>query len=218
MSGENVENYLKNIYKLQAKSGRVATSALALRLGISDASVSDMVKKLSEQGMVRHVPYKGVVLTEKGRRLALKIVRRHRLWELFLVQMLNYPWDKIDAEAERLEHLTSDDLERKLDESLGFPQIDPHGDPIPTENGEITESNFVSLADLDSSQSAVIARVSDSSPEILQYVTELGLALEKKVLVKKKMEFDGSLLIKIGTKEHFVSRKLAASIFVRPRR
>lgn len=214
MSGENVENYLKNIYKLQSKIGRVATSVLAERLGISDASVSDMVKKLSEQGMVRYEPYKGVELTEKGRRMALKIVRRHRLWELFLVQMLDFSWDKIDAEAERLEHITSDDLERKLDEALGFPQIDPHGDPIPTVDGEIIESDYISLADLDPGQSGIISRVSDSSPEILQYVTELGLALDKKVHVKKKMEFDGSLFIKIGSKEHFVSRKLAGSIFV----
>lgn len=214
MSGENVENYLKSIYKLQSKSGKVPTSALAERLGISDASVSDMVKKLSEQGMVRYLPYKGVELTENGRRIALKIVRRHRLWELFLVQMLNYSWDKIDAEAERLEHITSDGLERKLDEALGFPQIDPHGDPIPTVDGEISESDYISLADLHPGQSGIISRVSDSNPEILQYVAELGLALDKIVHVKKKMEFDGSLLIKIGSKEHFVSRKLAASIFV----
>ncbi|MEE9225805.1 MAG: metal-dependent transcriptional regulator [Bacteroidota bacterium] len=214
MSGENVENYLKSIYKLQSKSGKVPTSALAERLGISDPSVSDMVKKLSEQGMVRYAPYKGVELTENGRRIALKIVRRHRLWELFLVQMLNYSWDKIDAEAERLEHITSDGLERKLDEALGFPQIDPHGDPIPTVDGEISESDYISLADLHPGQSGIISRVSDSNPEILQYVAELGLALDKIVHVKKKMEFDGSLLIKIGSKEHFVSRKLAGSIFV----
>lgn len=217
MPGENVENYLKNIYKLQSKSGRVATSALAERLGISDPSVSDMIRKLSEQGLVRYEPYKGVELTEKGRRVALKIVRRHRLWELFLVEILNYSWDKIDAEAERLEHIASDDLERKLDEALGFPQVDPHGDPIPTVDGEIAESDYISLADLDPGQLGIISRVSDSSPEILQYVTELGLALDTEVQVKKKMEFDGSLLIKIGSKEHFVSRKLAGSIFVQSR-
>ncbi len=215
MLGEHVENYLKNIYKLQGKTGRVATSVLAERLNVSDASVSDMIKKLSEQGMVRYEPYRGVKLTEKGRRLALKIVRRHRLWEVFLVQMLNYPWDKIDAEAERLEHIISEDLERKLDEALGFPKVDPHGDPIPTVDGEIKESHYISLSDLSPGESGIISRVSDSNPEILQYVSELGLALDKKVEVKKKMEFDGSLLIKIDSKEHFISRKLAGSIFVR---
>ncbi|MEE9288541.1 MAG: metal-dependent transcriptional regulator, partial [Bacteroidota bacterium] len=109
MPGESIENYLKNIYKLEGERGKVATSALAERLGISDASVSDMVRKLSEQGLARYEPYKGVELTGEGKRIALKIVRRHRLWELFLVQMLDYSWDKIDAEAERLEHITSND-------------------------------------------------------------------------------------------------------------
>ena len=215
MPGESIENYLKNIYKLESERGKVATSALAERLRISDASVSDMVRKLSEQGLARYEPYKGVELTGEGKRIALKIVRRHRLWELFLVQVLDYSWDKIDAEAERLEHITSNDLERKLDEALGFPRFDPHGDPIPTTDGEIIESDYISLADLAPGQSGIICRVSDSSPDILQYVSELGLALDKTVYVKKKMDFDGLLLIKIDSSEHFVSRKLAGNIFVR---
>lgn len=217
MAGESVENYLKNIYKLQVGSGRVSTSSLAARLGISDASVSDMVRKLSEQGLVVHEPYRGVQLTESGRRIALKTVRRHRLWELFLMQMLDYSWDKIDAEAERLEHITSEDLERKLDEALGHPKVDPHGDPIPTTDGEVVESNDRSLSELDPGESGVISRVSDANPEILQYVTEMGLVLDRDVRVMKKMKFDGSILVQIDSKEYFLSSKLAVNIFVRTR-
>lgn len=214
MPTSNFEDYLRQIYKLQGSDKRVTTSSLAKRLSIAPASVTDMVKKLSEKQLVRHTPYRGIELTEKGRKHALRIVRRHRLWEVLLVELLHFSWDKIDSEAERLEHSTSEELERRIDEVLGYPKTDPHGDPIPTVDGEISESGDIALSDLNPGQSGVISRVSDSSPEILQYVTELGLTLEKKVQVKKKMDFDGSLLIKIATKEHFVSRKLASSIFV----
>ncbi len=214
MPTSNIEDYLKHIYKLQSTEKRVTTSSLAGRLAISSASVTDMVKKLSDQGLLRHTPYRGVELTEKGKKHALRIVRRHRLWEALLVELLHFSWDKIDSEAERLEHSTSMELERKIDEVLGYPKTDPHGDPIPTEEGELRETLYESLADVDPGQACRITRVSDSSPEILQYATKLGLSLRKKIVVKERVKFDGSLLVSVGNKECYVSEKLAQNIFV----
>ena len=132
MASEQIENYLKNIYKLQESRRKVSTSLLSEQLRISAASVSEMVKKLSESGQLKYTPYRGVELTEQGRRKALRIIRRHRLWELFLVEVLKYPWDEIDEEAEKLEHMTSERLESRIDEILGYPSVDPHGDAIPS--------------------------------------------------------------------------------------
>jgi DtxR family Mn-dependent transcriptional regulator len=214
MPTPNIEDYLKQIYKLQTTDRRVTTSSLAGRLSIAPASVTDMIKKLSEQGLLRHTPYHGVELTEKGRKHALRIVRRHRLWEALLVELLGFPWDEIDREAERLEHSTSEELERKIDEVLGYPTIDPHGDPIPTEDGKLEETSFTSLAEMQPGQPCRITRVSDTSPEILKYATKLGLSLKKKIVIKERVKFDGSLLVGIGSRECYVSQKLAYNIFV----
>jgi len=132
MASENIENYLKNIFKIQEEEGRVTTTSLSHRLQISAASVSEMIRKLAEEGHVKHTPYKGVQLTVEGRKKALRIIRRHRLWELFLVEVLKYDWDEIDEEAERLEHMTSERLEQRIDQILGYPSRDPHGHAIPT--------------------------------------------------------------------------------------
>lgn len=134
MPSEQIENYLKNIYKIQTLEGKVSTSSLSEKLQISPASVSEMIKKLADEGSLTHTPYKGVELTESGKRAALKIVRKHRLWEMFLVEILHFGWDEIDEEAERFEHIMSDKMEDKIDEVLGFPSVDPHGDPIPTKS------------------------------------------------------------------------------------
>jgi DtxR family Mn-dependent transcriptional regulator len=214
MATRNIEDYLKHIYKLQTKDRRVTTSSLAGQLSIAPASVTDMIKKLSEQGLLRHTPYHGVELTEKGKKHALRIVRRHRLWEALLVELLGFPWDEIDREAERLEHSTSDELERKIDEVLGHPKTDPHGDPIPTEEGELKESSSTLLADVEPGQSCRITRVSDTNPEVLRYATRLGLLLKKKITVKERVKFDGSLRVVIGSKECYVTEKLARNIFV----
>jgi DtxR family Mn-dependent transcriptional regulator len=155
-----------------------------------------------------------VELTEKGKKHALRIVRRHRLWEALLVELLGFPWDEIDKEAERLEHSTSEELERKIDEVLGYPKTDPHGDPIPTEDGELREASSESLADVEPGGTCKITRVSDASPEILQYATKLGLSLRKRLTVKERVKFDGSLLVNIGKREYYVSQRLAQSIFV----
>lgn len=214
MASEQVENYLKNIYKLQSADGKVTTSSLSERLQISAPSVTEMIKKLADEGSVTHTPYKGVELTDAGRKRALRIIRRHRLWELFLVEVLKYHWDEIDEEAERLEHITSEKLERRLDEALGFPRRDPHGDVIPTIEGAVEDLNHSSLAEAKPGVSLVVARVSDSSPEILQYAAKLGIKLNRKIKVKERIEFDGSLRVEVGKKEQFISAKLAKNIFV----
>jgi len=214
MANISTEDYIKHIYKLQRKGEKVTTSALAGSLQLSDASITDMLKKLSDKGYVRYKPYQGVDLTQSGKAMALKIVRRHRLWEMFLVKFLDFSWDQIHGEAERLEHVTSNELEHALDKALGFPTVDPHGDPIPSIDGELDHRVEKALADFEAGSTVKISRVSDHNPEILQHATKLGLALNTKLLVKEKMKFDGSMMIKVGTKEHFLSQQLARTIFV----
>ena len=214
MASEQVENYLKNIYKLEEQGGRVTTSSLSEQLQISAPSVTEMIKKLAEEGSVTYTPYKGVELTERGRKKALRIIRRHRLWELFLVEVLKYDWDEIDEEAERLEHITSEKLEQRLDKALGFPRRDPHGDIIPSPDGNLEAVNHRLLSDVKPGVIVLVSRVSDSSPEVLQYAAKLGILLKRKIKVKERIEFDGSLRVEIGKKEQFISSKLAKSIFV----
>ena len=216
-ASQNTEDYIKGIYKLQKGGQKVTTSALAKHLGIGDGSVTDMVKKLSQKKLIRYTPYRGVVLTDTGARLALKTVRRHRLWEMFLVQFLGYSWDEIHDEAERLEHSTSDEMERRLDRALGFPKVDPHGDPIPSVKGEVATIEYLSLADSEVGREGSIVRVSDDSPEVLRYMEKLGVVLNKKVKVVDKIQFDGSVIIKMGSHEISLSRQMAQGIFVEAR-
>jgi len=214
MASENVEDYLKSIYKLQERGGKVSTSSLSERLGVSAPSVTEMIKKLAEEGILAYAPYKGVELTAEGRKRALKILRRHRLWELFLVEVLKYPWHEIHDEADRLEHFTSEKLERRLDEALGFPRKDPHGDAIPTTDGSIERVEYRSLSEVKTGETVTVARVNDASAQVLQYASRLGIGLKKRIKVKEHVEFDGSLRVTIGRKEQFVSAKLAENIFV----
>ncbi len=214
MPSEQVENYLKNIYKLQEKVGKVTTSSLSEKLRISAASVSEMIRKLAEEGSVRHTPYKGVELTPDGRKKALRIIRRHRLWELFLVEVLKYDWDEIDEEAERLEHITSEKLEERLDKSLGYPTYDPHGDVIPSVDGRVERRNETPLSTVRVGGSVVVTRVSDAHPEILQYASKLGILLGEVLHVKERVDFDGSMRVEVGNNERFVSKKLSDNIFV----
>jgi DtxR family Mn-dependent transcriptional regulator len=208
------DDYLKNLYKLQRKGQKVTTSSLAESMEVSPPSVTDMMKKLSERGLVNHTPYHGVLLTNDGEREALRILRRHRLWEVFLVEFLNYSWDKVHDDACKLEHATSPELEEKLDAALGYPKVDPHGDPIPTKEGKVVEPDYICLADMQPGQSGTIARVNDLSKELLQYVTKLGLSLDSKILVKDRIEFDGTVVVKVGKDDHSISRKVARNVFV----
>jgi DtxR family Mn-dependent transcriptional regulator len=216
MLNRSTEDYLKTICRLQEDGGRASTTSLARHLGLAGASVTDMLKRLSAEGLVHYEPYRGVELTPEGRRLALRTLRRHRLWEMFLVRYLGFSWDQIHDEAEHLEHATSDLLEKRLDLALGSPTVDPHGDPIPSANGMLRQTKQVTLADSAPGSAVVVTRVRDSSTEILKYVTLLGIVLNRRILVKEVVSFDGSLRVQIGARERFVSEKLARSIFVQP--
>lgn len=214
MQTQSKEDYIKSIYFLQKDDRSVATSALAKHLGIADGSVTDMVKKLSEKQLINYEPYQGVTLTASGRRLALKMVRRHRLWEMFLVKFLGYTWDEIHDEAEVLEHVTSDDLEERIDRALGFPRVDPHGSPIPTADGELVELKSKYLTECAEGEEGIIVRVRDANPEILKLMTKLGISLNKKISVVQKVQFDGSVIIAIDGRELPLSEKLAQSILI----
>lgn len=214
MPNISTEDYIKHIYKLEQEGKRVTTSALAASLRLSDPSVTDMIKKLSEKGYLTHEPYKGVDLKKAGRRMALKIVRRHRLWEMFLMKFLGFSWDQVHDEAERLEHVTSDELERKLDEALGFPTVDPHGHPIPSVDGKLEEMDDTPLSLCVEGDVVKILRVSDHDPALLQHATKLGVGLNTRVTVREKRTFDGSMMVKVGAKQHFISRQVADAIFV----
>ena len=157
-----VENYIKNIYLLQEAEGKVGTSLLSDKLNVSPASATDMLKRLADDGIIVHKRYKGASLTEKGNALALKIIRRHRLWELFLHKVLKFEWHELHEEAERLEHSTSDALEARLDAYLGFPTVDPHGHDIPQANGEFAVKDYTLLADAEGGDSVTVRRVSVS--------------------------------------------------------
>jgi DtxR family transcriptional regulator, Mn-dependent transcriptional regulator len=214
MMNRSTEDYLKSIYHLQSGNDPVATSVLAKRLGIGDGSVTAMVKKLSAKRFIRYEPYRGVTLTETGRRVALKMMRRHRLWEMFLVKFLVYTWDEVHEEAERFEHVISDEMERRLDRILGYPKTDPHGDPIPSAEGKLDLPVYTALGECRVGDRVEILRVSDRDPEILQHAAKLGLALNKKITVREKLQFDGSMVVAIGGKRHFISPAVANSIFV----
>ena len=170
-----VEDYLKTIYKLQGESGTVSTTDIARSLDISSASVTNMVKRLAKMNLATYQSYKGVTLTEAGEKIALEIIRHHRLLELYLKEVMDYPWEKIHEEAEHLEHHISEDFETKIEEMLGYPTHDPHGDPIPTRDGLIAETTGDRLADAPPGRRLVVERVSDRDPELLHYLEDLGL-------------------------------------------
>ncbi len=215
MASEQIENYIKNIYKLSANESKVTTSSLSERLQISPASVSEMIKKLAEEGTLTHTPYKGVELTDEGKVLALRIIRKHRLWEMFLVEVLHFGWDEIDDEAERFEHIMSDKMEEKIDEVLGHPLVDPHGDPIPSKDGALVIPRSIPMSEAEAGSTVTVIRVSDSNSELLQYVSSIGISLNTMVTVKQKMNFDRSMQVQIGSKEVNISNMIASNIFVK---
>ena len=193
-----IEDYLKNLYQLQASYERVPTTALADRLDITAASVTGMVRKLAGLGLVDHQPYRGVRLTDRGKDIALQIVRAHRLWELYLVQALQVPWDQAHVEAERLEHALSGGLADRLDEVLGFPTTDPHGHPIPSRNGDMKRPSGVPLDQLSSGDVAVVVQIQDDTPDLLRYLGTLGIYPGEQVAVLDIAPFEGPLRLQIG--------------------
>jgi DtxR family transcriptional regulator, Mn-dependent transcriptional regulator len=196
---EAIEDYAKAIYSLAGRTGgAVSTNALAERLGVTPASVSAMVKKLDDRGLVEHVPYKGVALTPAGTRVALEVLRHHRLLETYLAESLGVPWDRVHEEAEALEHVLSEYLEARIAAKLGNPTHDPHGDPIPSAELEIAEGDTVSLAGLEAGARGHFVRVSDSDPEMLRYLAERGVALGDELEVLERQPFDGPLTVRFG--------------------
>lgn len=210
------QNYIKAIYHLSRnEEGTAYTQQLASAMSTTPASTTDMIKKLSEKGLVSHVPYRGVKLNKKGEKTALYIIRRHRLWELFLSEVLKFKWDEVHAMAEELEHVSSDLLLDRIDEYLNHPRFDPHGDPIPDAQGKIAETNFTCLADLAKNQSGKIAAVQEHSTEFLQYLADAGLVLGAKVKIVTRYDFDHSFdIILNGEKQFHISNKVAANILI----
>jgi DtxR family Mn-dependent transcriptional regulator len=211
---KTTEDYIKQIYMLSQGGRKVSTSALANSLQVADPSITGMLKKLADRGYVRYEPYRGVDLTDEGRRMAMKTVRRHRLWEMFLVTHLGYSWDQVHEEAEGMEHVMSDLLEEKLDALLGYPEVDPHGDPIPTTDGALRARETDALALCDRGETVRIRRVSDRDPLILQHAAQLGLGLNTEMTVEEKRSFDGTFVVVIGGRREFLSRAVAGAIFV----
>jgi DtxR family Mn-dependent transcriptional regulator len=204
-----VEDYLKAIRQLQRESAPVSTSALAEQLNRSPASVTNMIKSLAELGLVEHEPYHGVRLSEAGEREALQIIRRHRVIEAYLIERLGYSWDRVHAEAERLEHAASDELVERMAAALGHPDMDPHGSPIPTAAGELSERLHPTLSEIPKGASAIVREVSDADENRLRYLAELGLFPGTRVEIVDREPFDGPIRISIGGRERSLGRSLA---------
>ena len=213
-----VQDYAKAIYALQQRAdGAVTTTALAERLGVTPASASGMVKRLDELGLVRHEPYRGVTLTDAGRRVALEVIRHHRLLELYLSESLGAPWDRVHDEAEVLEHHLSEELEELIAAKLGNPTRDPHGDPIPTRDLTIEEGVTERLDALEPGASGTFTRVSDSEPEMLRYLGDRGIAPGEAFEVIEKQPFDGPLFVRFGDQVHVLGGALARAMRVEVR-
>lgn len=209
------ENYIKAIYRLQRQDGTVTTNELAQELKTKPASVTDMMKKLKTKKLLHYQPYKGFRLTQEGNKVALGIIRRHRLWEYFLAEKLKFTWDEVHEVAEDLEHVSSKKLVDKLDEFLGFPRVDPHGDPIPDANGKIEFTRKIPLTALPLLTAATVSNVKDQSSSILELLEHKHISIGTRLEIKKRFEFDESLEIKIGRQPAFsISKQLAENIFV----
>lgn len=211
-----IEDYLKTIYKLSRGDSAASTTSIAQRLGVAAGSVTGMLKRLSRKGLVKYIPYYGARLTTRGEEEAVRMIRRHRVLELFLVDVLGYTWDRVHEEAEQLEHAVSDELIDRMAEFLGKPQQDPHGAPIPAAGMDLHEPQHDTLADLPLDTPAIVRRVSDHDPEALRCIAELGLLPGTPVLVKKHPPFDGPLQVWIGSAPRSITRTLAESIRVEP--
>ena len=208
-----VEDYAKAIYALQTQRGSaVNTNAIAERLGVTPASASNMAKKLSAHGLVEHVPYKGVRLTDAGQRVALEVLRHHRLLELYLAENLDVPWDRVHDEAEVLEHVLSEELEELIARKLGDPTHDPHGDPIPTRELRIEEGDTRSMQSLEPGAQGRFVRISDSDPEMLRYLADRGIAPGDDFEIVDKQPFEGPVSARFGKHVHVLGGGLARAM------
>jgi DtxR family transcriptional regulator, Mn-dependent transcriptional regulator len=209
-----MQDYLKEIHKLRLEGRRATTSAIAERMGVRPPSVTAMIKKLAALGLAAHQPYKGVELTQAGERVALEVIRHHRLLEQYLAQALGLPLDEVHVEADRLEHVLSEALEARIDRSLGYPTHDPHGDPIPDRRLKLDRSTLRTLASLEPGDEATIRRVPSDDDELLRYLKTLALVPGRKVKLRNAAPFGGPLTVHVGKSEHAISRELAAAIGV----
>jgi DtxR family Mn-dependent transcriptional regulator len=209
-----IQDYLKELYKLHAAKERATTTALARRMGVSPPSATAMIKKLAELGLVEHTPYKGATLTARGERTALEVVRHHRLLEQYLAQTLGLSLDAVHAEADRLEHALSEELEAHIDKTLGYPTHDPHGDPIPDANLRVAEGDVRPLATLEAGDEATIRRVPDGDRDLLRYLSKLRLTPGRRVRIAGIEPFGGPVTVAVGSSRHPISRELASLIGV----
>lgn len=209
-----VQDYLKVIYKLQQDEKMVSTTALSKQMKTSAAAATKMLKYLAEHRLIEHTRYYGARLTPAGEKIALEIIRHHRLLEVYLHQALGYGWDEVDAEAEKLEHHISEDFEERIDRMLDYPLTDPHGDPIPTREGLIAPSRGTPLDGAEAGETLVILRVRDSDPEALRYLRDLEMRLGTVMDIIEKQPFNGPLTLRIGEKTHTIGRELAGHVFV----
>jgi DtxR family Mn-dependent transcriptional regulator len=211
------ENYLKELYKLgQKEIKKVNNIALAKAMNLNPATVLEMVRKLNEKGLLDILPDKTLQLTEKGRKNAVLIIRKHRLWEVFLVNKLAYKWSEVHHLAEQLEHVGDEDLINKLEEFLGFPAVDPHGDPIPDRQGKVQKNNAILLSDAEKNKAYRVVSFADTADSFLDYLSKLEIEPGTKLKMTDKLEYDGSISITINKKAVQVSEKVAANILVQP--
>ena len=215
---EPVEDYLKAIYAIGKGIGPAATNEIAQRLALAPASVSGMVRRLANQGLLAYERYHGVKLTEAGRRAALRTLRRHRVIEAYLSRALGYPWDRVHDEAERLEHAASDELVDRMAAAIGEPMVDPHGAPIPTRDGAVDETEYTSLAELSEGARGVVVRVTDEDPEMLRYLDELSIRPGARLTIRSCAPFDGPITLAVGKRESSIGRSLAGHVLIAPAR
>jgi len=211
-----VQDYLKAIYQLGGTSAPVPTNDLATRLGVRPASASGMLRRLDELGLATYAKYKGTRLTRRGAKAAVEMIRHHRLLELYLARIVGMPWDKVHAEADALEHHISEELESRLDELLGHPTTDPHGDPIPSPDLVLEETDYITLSSVDPGARCVVRRVSDRSPELLRHLDELGLRPGAKVRVLEAVPFGGGVRVRVRGADASLGAEGADAIFVEP--
>jgi len=214
MRSRSEEDYLKAIYSLWKDENPISTTDIANYLNMKASSVTDMLQKLSDKGWINYIKYKGATLTKEGKKIALSIIRKHRLWETFLVTNLNFKWDEVHEIAEQLEHINSSELVNRLDDYLGNPMFDPHGDPIPNINGKIPKSFSIPLIELPINKIGQVVGVSLDTPSFLQYLDKINIHLGTKIKVADKIEFDQSLEIIIDNKNIQISSAVAKNILI----
>lgn len=215
MKNISKEDYLSAIFRNSDENGEIKPNLIAEKLEISNAAVTDMLKKLSRDGLVSYEKYKSIALTNEGKSYAMNMLRRHRIWEVFLHQTLGMSWDKVHDEAEKLEHSSSDELIKRLEEFLDYPEFDPHGYPIPDKNGKMPKhKQAVAVTELRKNDKAEVIRVNDDNKGVLTFISKMKIELGKEIFIKDVLDYDGSMTVKIDKKEVNLSKKIASNIFV----